>query len=180
MSRHVPRLALVALLLIFIGTVTFVVARCLPDQSQRAKRGEPAAVTIASSGEMLGLRIGATLEQARSKLNTSHISFAERRGKERDQDGEQTYWKLDATEYSWIMAWTNKEGRIVQLSASVRPEKLKPFEEVGDPAKASTNLQDVAIWNVVRPDNLSYRLVAKGPNRRATIIYMIATALERD
>jgi hypothetical protein len=137
-------------------------------------------VTIASSGGILGVSIGATLEQARAKLNMFHISFAEQRGKERDQDGEQIYWKLAATEYSWVMAWTNKEGRIVQLSASVRPEKLKPFQEVGDLTSASTNLHDVAVWNVVRPDNLSYRLVAKGPNRHARNIQMIATALDRD
>jgi hypothetical protein len=180
MSRNIPRLALIALPLIFIGAIMFVLTRRAPDESKKAERTEAAAVTIASSGEILGLRIGGTLEQARSKLNASQISFTERRGKERGEDGEQTYWNLAATEYSWIMAWTNKEGRIVQLSASVRPEKLKPFEQVGDLTKASGNLQDVAIWNVVKPDKLSYRLVAKGPNGRANTIYIIATALERD
>jgi hypothetical protein len=78
------------------------------------------------------------------------------------------------------MVWSNKEGRIVQISASVRPEKPKPFEEVGDLSKASTNLDAVAIWNVTRPDKLSYRLMARGPNRRATNIYITAAALERE
>ena len=77
------------------------------------------------------------------------------------------------------MAWFNKEGRIVQLSASVRPEKAKPFEEIGDLSKAAINLENAAKWNVQRPDNLSYRLVARGPKHKADNIYMIATTLER-
>jgi hypothetical protein len=150
-------------------------------QSGHEKKHIEGPSTIEASGKILGVAIGCTLEEAHEKLDALRDpTSGELREKEANEgEGEKAYWRLVGTDYSWIMAWANKEGRLVQLSASVRPEKPKPFEEIGDLANASTNLDSAAKWHVSRPDNLSYHLVARGPNRRANNIYMIATGLER-
>ena len=141
-----------------------------------------ASETIEASGQVLGVGIGTTVADAHARLDglrdTTSVGLQEKESEE-GEAGEKAYWRLKGTDYRWIMVWANSEGRIVQLSASVRPEKLKPFDKIGNLSKAAVNQDNAAKWNVQRADNLSYRLVARGPNRRADSIYMIATTLER-
>ena len=152
-------------------------------QKMPENKSSTASSTIAASGNVLGVGIGTTLEEAHNKLDVlrdpASTGLQDKEGDEGDE-GEKAYWRLVGTEYSWIMLWSNKEGRVVQVSAAIRPEKPKPFTEIGDLSKAAINDENAAKWNVQRPDNLSYRLIARGPNRRATNIYMIATMLERE
>ena len=176
------------LLLILIAAVIAALARHVPNELHLFRNNvkETKIVTAPSSIEstntILGVAIGSTLEEAHQKLDPlrdpASAEFREKEAKE-GEAGEKAYWRLIGTEYRWIMAWANKEGQLVQLSASVRPERPKPFTEVGDLARASTNLENAAKWNVQRPGGLSYDLVARGPNRQANNIYMIATTLER-
>lgn len=171
------RYAVIMLSVILIGSIVSAVG-CRPAAEHRLwTPSEQRPTTIAASGEILGIRIGANLEEARAKLSASHVSFAERRGKDGGEEGEQIYWKLEATEYNWVMIWTDREHRVAQLSASVRPENPKPFEEIGDLAKASNDQSDIAVWDVVSGDRLHYRVVAKGTNRRARTVYMTAIRL---
>jgi hypothetical protein len=176
------------LLLTVTGALVVILARYLPNELHVYKRVSPEnrvatpTPTVEPSNEILGIGIGSTLEEAHQKLDPlrdpSSAIFRDKEANEGD-GGEKAYWRLVGTEYSWIMVWANKERRLVQISASVRPEKLKPFAEVGDLSKATVSLESVAKWNVLRPNNRSYQLVAKGPNRHANNIYMIATTLER-
>jgi hypothetical protein len=137
--------------------------------------------TIEVSDKILGVGIGSPLQEAHAKLDALRDSASTGlSGKESDEgEGEKVYWRLVGTDYIWIMAWANKEGRVVQLSAAVRPAKSKSFHEIGDLSRASINHESAAKWNVQRADHLSYRLIARGPDRHADNIYMIATSLER-
>ncbi|PZR72389.1 MAG: hypothetical protein DLM73_13375 [Chthoniobacterales bacterium] len=87
-------------------------------------------------------------------------------------------WRLAETEYLWIVAWADKDGKVVKISASVRPEKKKPFVEIGDLGRAKMHNDSMAMWSVRRPDGASYRLVAKGPAEHALSIYMYSLEAE--
>ena len=104
-------------------------------------------------------------------------AMAEPEEAERER-GERTIWRLAETEYQWIVVWADKEGKIVKISASVRPEKKKPFAEIGDLARAKMHNDSEALWIVQRPNGSSYRLVAKGPAEHAVTIYMYSLQAE--
>ena len=52
-----------------------------------------------------------------------------------------------------------------------------PFERLGDPARAVASKDNEVAWNVERAEG-DYRLVAKGPNRRARVVYLLALTSE--
>jgi hypothetical protein len=87
---------------------------------------------------------------------------------------------LNGTEFQWIIAWANKTGRIFKLSSSLRPDQQKPFSEIGDLSQATGGDNATAVWDVPRPDGWSYRVVAKGPDRRANVIYLYAVSQRAD
>ena len=135
------------------------------------------AETIESSGLILGIGIGMQMSEARGKLDPlRQPTDNEPDGKE--QAGTRIYWKLNGTEYDWIMAWANKAGQITRVRANPRPDKPKPFAEVGDLSRAAAVQPQQAMWNVERPGGLSYRLVAQGDDRLARSVYMFALNLE--
>ena len=86
--------------------------------------------------------------------------------------GSRIAWRFAETEYLWIVAWADSEGKIERISGSVRPEKKKPFKEIGDLSRAKVHNESMAMWIVERSDGSSYRLVAKGPAEQAVTIYM--------
>ncbi len=132
------------------------------------------------TGGILGVKLFAPLEEARENL--AHFKLEKdstAAGAEPEGDGgERMVWRLAETEYLWIVAWTDKEGKVVKISASVRPEKKKPFGEIGDLGRAKMHNDSMAMWIVRRPDGSSYRLVAKGPAEHALSIYMYSLESE--
>ena len=132
---------------------------------------KPPPETIESSGEVLGVRIGMTMKEARAKLKPLRDPEAPR--DEREKLGTRVYWKLLETEYEWMMAWANPEGKITRVRAVLRPEKLKPFSEIGDPTRAVTVTPNAIAWNVVR-DGIAFRITALGNDGHAARISMLA------
>jgi hypothetical protein len=136
----------------------------------------PPPPLIEVTGSILGVTLFAPLEEAREKLAKYKLvdgsAAAESGEKEEEAQGERAVWRLAETDYQWIVAWADKEGKVVKISASVRPEKKKPFSEIGDLARAKMHNESTALWIVQRPDGKSYRLVAKGPGEHAVTIYL--------
>ena len=135
-----------------------------------------ANATIETSGEILGVRIGSPFEEARAKLELLRDPATETIREKKEPGRRKTYWKLAHPEYSWIMVRPNAQGRITQISAFLKPETPKPFDQIGDLKRAATNVDNMAVWNVNQPDHLRYRLVAKGADSRATNIILIMTS----
>ena len=129
------------------------------------------AETIESSGEILGVRIGMTMKEAREKMNPLRDPDAPR--DEREKLGTRIYWKLLETDYDWVMAWANRDRKFTRLRAVFRPEKLKPFSEIGDLSRAVTNVPHAAAWNAQR-DNIHFRITAFGNEGRAVRISILA------
>jgi hypothetical protein len=130
---------------------------------------------IEVTGSILGVTLFASLEEAREKMKVFKLeegAEAESSEKEEREAGERMIWRLAETEYLWIVAWANKEGKVVKISASVRPEKRKPFREIGDLGRAKAHDAAMAMWIARHRDGTYYRVVAKGPEEQASSIYM--------
>ena len=138
-----------------------------PDKEQP----QPSAATIEATGEILGLRIGMPMKEAREKMNALRDPEAPR--DEREKLGTRIYWKLRETEFDWVMAWANRDGKITRLRAVFRPDKTKPFGEIGDLSRAVTNAPHVAAWNATR-DHVHFRITAFGNEGRAVRISILA------
>ena len=129
------------------------------------------------SDSILGVGIGTSLEEAQKKLEP--LSMTSERSTDEDEDkeegGTKRYWRLKGTNYTSVALKTNQKGRVVWVTGFVRPSKELLFSELGDTSRALRATDSQAIWNVATP-NGGYRLVAKGQNGRARVIYILSLA----
>ena len=129
---------------------------------------------IEETGSILDVKLFGSIEEAREKM--AHLKIdkdATPAALEKwKRGGSRIAWRLAETEYLWIVAWADKDGKVERISASVRPEKKKPFTQIGDLSRAKVHNESMAMWIVERPDGSDYRLVAKGPEGQAVTIYM--------
>ena len=116
-----------------------------------------------------GISIGTSLEDARSILNRIGTGG----GRDTRDGGRKEAWTLKESEFNSIAFKSNGAGRIVWISAFVRPGKEVEFTKFGDPAKATSWSTSQAIWNV-GSERGGYRLVAKGIEGRANVVYLLA------
>lgn len=127
------------------------------------------------SDSILGVRIGASLEDAWKKLEP--LSIASDRptatDEDRDEGGTKRVWRLKGTTYACVALETSEKGRVIWVTGFVRPSKELLFSELGDTSLAVRATDSQAIWNVATP-NGGYRLVAKGQNGRARVIYLLS------
>lgn len=179
-------LPVIACALIWCGSRT-------PAEEESAKPSP--AVLIEQSAALLGVPLGATMKEAHEKLDRLRVAEKEEpdrereeekkqkgKGAEREKDdadaGQREFWKLEQTDYTWLVAWADKTGHITQLSAQRRADKLLPFDQIGDLAHAVTHNEKAAAWNIKRPDGSSFRLVAKGHDQQAISIYLLTLPRE--
>lgn len=133
---------------------------------------------IAENGKILGISLEMKVEEAHKKLDPLRIPGSEFREKGARREEKRELWRFKETEFQWLMAWTNDEGRIMRISASLRPESPKPFDQIGDLKSATSHNDSRAIWNVTREKGEGFRLVAKGKEQRAQIIYILSLTEE--
>lgn len=116
-----------------------------------------------------GIGIGTTIDDARAKL----AQIGTGGGRDTRDGGRKEAWTLRETDFSSLAFKTNKAGRIVWVSAFVRPGREIAFANLGDPAKAATLTKSQAIWNVSSASG-GYRLVAKGAEGKASVVYLLS------
>lgn len=116
-----------------------------------------------------GIGIGTSIDEAQSKLRQIGTGG----GRDTRDGGRKEAWTLRETDFASLAFKTNKAGRIVWVSAFVRPGREVSFAKLGDPAKATTFTNSQAIWNV---DSASggYRVVAKGAEGKASVVYLLS------
>jgi len=158
----------------------FALAASKKKPAPTPKPSPTPAPLIEVTGAILEIKLFESLEEAREKMARFKVEkdSTSESGEEEREGGERVIWRLTETEYLWVVAWANKEGKIVKISASVRPEKKKPFVEIGDLGRAKVHNDAMAMWMVRRPDGSHYRVVAKGPGEQATTIYMYSLRAE--
>ena len=118
---------------------------------------------------LLGVSIGSTLEEARSKLTPLGTGG----GRDTRDGGRKEAWALKGTDYTNIAFKTDGKGRVVWVSAFTRPGKEIPFSKLGDLSKTVQTPGSQAVWNIETPQG-GYRLVAKGANGKASVIYLLS------
>ena len=118
---------------------------------------------------LLGVSIGSTLEEARAKLTPLGTGG----GRDTRDGGRKEAWTLKGTDYATLAFKTDGKGRVVWVSAFARPGKEIPFSKLGDLSKTMQAPESEAIWNIETPQG-RYRLVAKGANRKASVVYLLS------
>lgn len=126
---------------------------------------------------ILGVRIGTSLEEARKKLEPLSIRTDGSTDEDEDKEdgGTKRVWRLKGTKYTSVALKTNRKGRVVWVTGFVRPSEELLFSELGDTSRAVRSTDSQAIWNVATPTG-GYRLVGKGENGRARVIYLLSLA----
>lgn len=118
---------------------------------------------------LLGVSIGSTLEEARAKLTPLGTGG----GRYTRDGGRNEAWTLKGTDYATLAFKTDGKGRVVWVSAFVRPGKEIAFSKLGDLSKAAQAPGSQTVWNIETPQG-GYRLVAKGANGKASVIYLLS------
>ena len=118
---------------------------------------------------LAGIGIGTSLDEAHSKLRQIGAGG----GRDTRDGGRKEAWTLRETDFASLAFKTNKAGRIVWVSAFVRPGREVSFAKLGDPAKATTFTSSQAIWNVGSASG-GYRVVAKGAEGKASVVYLLS------
>ena len=141
----------------------------------------PAPQLIEVTGSILGVTLFSTLEEAREKMERYKLEQEPGSSTETEEKeaGTRMAWRLVDTEYLWIVAWADKEGKVVKISAALRPDKKKPFREIGDLSRAKAHTDSMALWIPQHPNGTPYRVVAKGPAEEASSIYLYSLKLEK-
>jgi hypothetical protein len=119
-----------------------------------------------------GIGIGTTLEEARSILGRIGTGG----GRDTREGGRKEAWTLKETDFTTLAFKTDRTGRIVWISAFIRPGKEVQFTKFGDPAKATSFDKSQAIWNVGSAHG-GFRLVAKGAEGKANVVYLLSLSL---
>ena len=137
-----------------------------------------ASVTLAQKTEqfsaidsLLGVNIGTSLDEARARLTQIGTGG----GRDTREGGRKEAWTLKETDYATLAFKTDGKGKVSWVSAFVRPGKEIPFSKLGEPAKATRVSDSQAIWNIETPLG-GYRLVAKGANGKASVVYLLSLA----
>lgn len=147
------------------------VVRLAASELQPASTPSPQP-TIVESGSILGITIGMPLREVRERLKPLREPVAGPLDV-KEKMNQRVYWKLVGTDYDWIMAWANSDGKVTRIRAVLRPDRLRPFSEIGDLAKAKSSGPNVAVWDVMR-EHGSFRLTALGAEEHAVRISMLA------
>lgn len=117
----------------------------------------------------LEIGIGTTLDHAHSVLARMGAGG----GRDTREGGRKEAWTLKETDFATLAFKTNGRGRIVWLSVFARPGKEVAFAKLGDLTKATTLTKSQVIWNVGSAQG-GYRLVAKGTEGKASVVYLLS------
>src|SRR5258705_13898770 len=90
------------------------------------------------TNSILGVGIGASLDQAHAKLDRLSTremrSMREAREEEAEEreGGRKEAWTLKATDYTSVALQTDRKGRVVWITGFLRPGKEIPFAKLGN------------------------------------------------
>lgn len=124
---------------------------------------------------ILGIRIGLGLKDAHENLERYGGTGGEDEGRRASGERKEG-WNLRTSEYSTIALKANREGKIAWVSGFVRTGQEIPFTKLGDLSRAFKSNATTAIWNVETRDG-GYRVVAKGSDGKASVVYILNLAL---
>lgn len=118
---------------------------------------------------ILGVGVGMSVQAAREIL----APLGESGGRDTRSGGRKEAYILKETPYAWIAFKAGHSGSLKWVSANMRQGEEIPFAELGDLELADSANEFQVIWNVQKGES-GYRLVAKGQNGKAKIVYLLS------
>jgi hypothetical protein len=136
-----------------------------------------AAQSVKVQTVILGIELDSTLESAHSKLDSLGQPTARPvdegdEAAKRSEGEHKVSWQLAKTDYGSVFVKADEKERITYIAAYLRPGKEMPFDKIGQLEKAPVLTDRVVAWDVVRPNRLLIRVVARGSERKANSITM--------
>jgi hypothetical protein len=133
------------------------------------------AASVKVMTSILGLTLGATIEQAHAKLDklSDPAHPPKEEGGEKDKGEKEDHkvlWQLAKTDYSFVFVKVDDHERINHISGFLRSGKEIPFDKIGETKKAPVQDANTIAWDVVRPKKPLSRVVAAGANGKASNI----------
>ncbi len=125
--------------------------------------------TRAPLDAILGVTVGMAEAEAREILEP----LGETAGRDTRSGGRKQGFLLNDSRYAWIAYKAGHSGKLRWVSANLRPGSEIAFAELGNLSLADSANDFQVIWNVPRGDS-GYRLVAKGRDGKANIVYLLA------
>lgn len=147
-----------------------VIALLLSSSSAAAaEKVKPAQTSL------LGVRVGMTLDEARSLLDAAGTSDMPATP-EIGSRGIKIAWMMPEGTFSNVALKADRKGRVVWVTGFVRPGNEVRFTELGELSTAARATDVEMIWNFRTPEG-SRRVVAKGQGGKASVITIMSTEL---
>ena len=134
-----------------------------------------------ASDSIQGVRIGAEIEEVEETLKRYGPALRAGSEDEDEQEREEkrrAVWSLARGDYETIVIEADARGRVTGATGFVRKGREIPFERFGGESAAARWSESIAIWNVPTPEG-GYRLIARGPGKRARVVTLISLAPSR-
>lgn len=87
-----------------------------------------------------------------------------------ENEGHKVLWQLAETDYSAVYITADDKECITSVTGILRPGKEMPFGQVGEVAKAPVHDSRAVVWDVLRPNQPLWRVLAKGADGKASTL----------
>ena len=145
-----------------------------------------AAKSVKVIHSILGIELGMERDKAVAKLEKLSDPKQPPK-KEKPQPGEQgehekSLWQLLGTDFSAILLASDEDERITSIDGYLRLGKEIPFSKIGPLDKAPVRNDTLVAWDVLRPKQPLFRVVARGNYSKATrlTIYVVERGSHAD
>ncbi len=132
------------------------------------------AETVKVMGSLLGVKLGDTVEAARRKLDPLAEGGQPTKQETEEDEGEggayKVLWQMKGGPYSTIFLKTDDSGRVNNMTGFFRAGKELAFDKIGEVKKAPIANAKVVAWDVARPKQPLFRVVAEGADNQARTI----------
>lgn len=128
------------------------------------------AKTVKVKTDILGVELGAPLQDAHAKLDPLSDPAQPAKMLKGRGASVKVVWQLEKTPFASVYVKTNEKREIENLTGFVRPGEEVSFDAIGNTKKAPLQSDTTIVWDVIRPDRPHIRLVAEGRDRKASVI----------
>lgn len=127
-----------------------------------------------TADSILGVKIGMTAHEADEALERVGDRPEGESGEAEDGESKEA-WNIRGTDYSSVVIMRGKNGLVRWVTGFVRPGRNVSFASFGDLKTAARSNANSAVWNVKDAAG-GYKLVVKGSDRNARVVYLISLA----
>jgi len=136
----------------------------------------PSQAQTATCDAIQGIRAGSDFDEVKTVLAPFGPTARSPEKEEEREEKRRGVWSLARGDYETIVVESDEDGKVVGVSGFVRKGREIPFTRLGSQASAARWTDSAAIWTVATSKG-GYRLIAKGPERRARVVTLLSLAV---